>query len=131
MRKLTTFVLMAILMLALASCGEGPEAIKFLDKKCPQDAASTGISPQAGAVDPNLKPDSYVAVVPQRLRRGYTEQISVSLFNGDRPASGNVRYPSSTVALRSKLSPPQWWGRLMSCSQCRALSALGTRWKCE
>ena len=26
MRKLTTFVLMAILMLVLASCGEGPEA---------------------------------------------------------------------------------------------------------
>ena len=91
MRKLTTFVLMAILMLVLASCGEGPEAIKFLDKKCPQETASTGISPQAGAIDPNLKPDSYVAVVPQTLRRGYTEHISVSLFNGDRPASGNVQ----------------------------------------
>ena len=91
MRKLTTFVLMAILMLALASCGEGPERTLYLDKKCPQENASTGISPQAGAVDPNLKPDSYVAVVPQRLRRGYTEQISISLFNGDRPAAGNVR----------------------------------------
>ncbi len=91
MRKLTTFVLMAILMLALASCGEGPEVIKYLDKKCPQETASTGILPQAGVVDLNLKPDSYVAVVPQRLRRGYTEQISISLFNGDRPASGNVR----------------------------------------
>ena len=86
MRKLTTFVLMAILMLALASCGEGPERTLYLDKKCPQENASTGISPQTGAVDPNLKPDSYVAVVPQRLRRGYTEQISISLFNGDRPA---------------------------------------------
>ena len=90
MRKLTTFVLMAILMLALASCGEGPERTLYLDKKCPQETASTGTSPQAGAVDPNLKPDSYVAVVPQRLRRGYTEQISISLFNGDRPAAGNV-----------------------------------------
>ena len=91
MRKLTTFALMAILMLALASCGEGPERTLYLDKKCPQENASTGISPQTGAVDPNLKPDSYVAVVPQRLRRGYTEQISISLFNGDRPAAGNVR----------------------------------------
>ena len=90
MRKLTTFALMAILMLALASCGEGPERTLYLDKKCPQETASTGTSPQAGAVDPNLKPDSYVAVVPQRLRRGYTEQISISLFNGDRPAAGNV-----------------------------------------
>ena len=90
MRKLTTFALMAILMLALASCGEGPERTLYLDKKCPQENASTGISPQAGAVAPNLKPDSYVAVVPQRLRRGYTEQISISLFNGDRPAAGNV-----------------------------------------
>ena len=90
MRKLTTFALMAILMLALASCGEGPERTLYLDKKCPQENASTGISPQTGAVDPSLKPDSYVAVVPQRLRRGYTEQISISLFNGDRPAAGNV-----------------------------------------
>ena len=91
MWKLPAFVFLAVLLLVLVGCGEGPEAIKFLDKKCPQEAASTGISPQAGAVDPNLKPDSYVAVVPQTLRRGYTEHISVSLFNGDRPASGNVR----------------------------------------
>ena len=91
MRKLPAFVFLAVLLLVLASCGEGPEVIKYLDKKCPQETASTGISPQAGAVDPNLNPDSYVAVVPQRLRRGYTEQISISLFNGDLPASGNVQ----------------------------------------
>ena len=90
MRKLFTFVFLAVLMLVLVGCGEGPEAIKYLDKKCPQETASTGISPQAGAVDPNLKPDSFVAIVPKVLRRGYSEQISVSLFNGDRPAAGTV-----------------------------------------
>ena len=40
---------------------------------------------------PRPEPDSYVAVVPRTLRRGYTERVSISLFNGDRAASGNVR----------------------------------------
>ena len=42
-------------------------------------------------VDPTLVPDSFVAVAPKILRSGYTEQVSVSLFAGDAPASGNVR----------------------------------------
>ena len=90
MRKLLTFVFLAGLMLALAGCGEGPAEIKYLDKQCLQETESSTGSPQAGAAATTLKPDSYVAVVPQRLRRGYTEQISVSLFSGDRPAAGNV-----------------------------------------
>ena len=90
MRKLFTFVFLAGLMLALAGCGEGPAEIKYLDKQCLQETESSTGSPQAGAAATTLKPDSYVAVVPQRLRRGYTEQISVSLFSGDRPAAGNV-----------------------------------------
>ena len=40
---------------------------------------------------PRPEPDSFVAVVPRTLRRGYTERVSISLFNGDRAASGNVR----------------------------------------
>ena len=40
---------------------------------------------------PRLAPDSFVAVVPQTLRTGYAERVSVSLFNGNRPVSGNVR----------------------------------------
>ena len=40
---------------------------------------------------PRPEPDSFVAVVPRTLRTGYAERISISLFNGDRAASGNVR----------------------------------------
>ena len=40
---------------------------------------------------PALAPDSFVAVVPQVLRARYMERVSVSLFNGSLPASGNVR----------------------------------------
>ena len=42
-------------------------------------------------VVPGLAPDSFVAVVPRTLRTGYTERVSVSLFNGDQPVSGDVR----------------------------------------
>ncbi len=42
-------------------------------------------------VVPGLPADSFVAVVPRTLRTGYMEQVSVSLFNGDRPVSGAVR----------------------------------------
>ena len=90
MRKLPTLVLLAVLLLILVGCGEGPERILYLDKMCPQESESTGVSSRAGKIDPNLKPDSYVAVVPKTLRRGYSEQVSVSLFNNDRPAAGDV-----------------------------------------
>ena len=39
----------------------------------------------------DLRPDSFVAVAPQVFRAGYTERVSVSLFNGDRPAQGVAR----------------------------------------
>ena len=37
-----------------------------------------------------LPADSFIAVVPKRLRAGYAERVSVSLFNGDSPVSGDV-----------------------------------------
>ncbi len=42
-------------------------------------------------VVPGLPADSFVAVVPKRLRAGYAERVSVSLFNGDSPVAGEVR----------------------------------------
>ena len=41
-------------------------------------------------VDPRIAPDSFVAVAPGALRAGYSEQVSVSLFQGPQPALGNV-----------------------------------------
>ena len=41
--------------------------------------------------EPNVAPDSFVAVVPRTLRTGYTERVSISLFNRDRAAAGTVR----------------------------------------
>ena len=38
-----------------------------------------------------LEADSFIAIVPKRLRAGYAERVSVSLFNGDSPVSGEVR----------------------------------------
>ncbi len=90
MRKLFTFVFLAGLMLILVGCGEGPQEILHLDKECPSEVKPADGASQADAIDPSLTPDSYVAVVPKTLRRGYTEQISVSLFNNDRPAAGDV-----------------------------------------
>ena len=51
----------------------------------------TGVPMPGIVVEPGVKADSFVAVAPSTLRAGYTEQVSVSLFNGDQPASGNVR----------------------------------------
>ena len=90
MRKICTFILLAILMLVLVGCGEGSQEILYLDKECPSEVKAGDGASQADTIDPSLKPDSYVAVVPKTLRRGYSEQISVSLFNGDRPAAGDV-----------------------------------------
>ena len=42
-------------------------------------------------VVPGLPADSFIAVVPKRLRAGYAERVSVSLFNGDHPVAGEVR----------------------------------------
>ena len=42
-------------------------------------------------VVPGLPADSFIAIVPKRLRAGYAERVSVSLFNGDSPVSGDVR----------------------------------------
>ncbi len=63
--------------------------------------------PIRGVIVPDIAPDSFVAVVPRTLRTGYTERVSISLFNGDRAVSGNVRLtlldggaPVRTVAAR-------------------------------
>ena len=42
-------------------------------------------------VVPGLPADSFIAVIPKRLRAGYGERVSVSLFNGDSPVAGEVR----------------------------------------
>ena len=41
-------------------------------------------------VVPGLEADSFITVVPKRLRSGYVERVSVSLFNGDSPVAGDV-----------------------------------------
>ena len=41
-------------------------------------------------VQPRVEADSFVAVAPSTLRAGYVERVSVSLFNGEEPASGSV-----------------------------------------
>ena len=46
-------------------------------------------TPQLDVV-PGLEADSFIAVVPKRLRAGYAERVSVSLFNGDSPVAGDV-----------------------------------------
>ena len=46
-------------------------------------------TPQVDVV-PGLEADSFIAVVPKRLRAGYAERVSVSLFNGDSPVAGDV-----------------------------------------
>ena len=118
MKKLSIFVAIAVLMMALAACGTrdvtpGPSPTPAPPGSPDVTPASPGPTPQ-GPTDqgngpglppvaspipapspevttvPGLAPDSFVAVVPRRLRTGYSEQVSVSLFNGDRPAAGKV-----------------------------------------
>ena len=44
-----------------------------------------------GSSPPSMKVDGYVALVPRVLRSGETESVSLSLFNSNRLASGDVQ----------------------------------------
>ena len=57
----------------------------------PGGTATPTPTPRRVVTVPGLAADSFIAVVPRTLRTGYSERVSVSLFNGDRPVSGNVR----------------------------------------
>ncbi len=52
--------------------------------------SSTPVPTPQVEVVPGLEADSFIAVVPKRLRAGYAERVSVSLFNGESPVAGNV-----------------------------------------
>ena len=109
MMKLLTLAT-AVLLMVLAGCdGTRPTAEPRRPLETPVAPAPTvrptpttvltpvavptrTVRPAPGVeIVPGLPPDSFVAVVPRTLRTGYTERVSVSLFNGDRPVSGNVR----------------------------------------
>ena len=100
MKKLLTLATMTVLLMILMGCdGTSPttEPHRPLETPVTQTPTPTaGPTPTARPtprveVVPGLAPDSFVAVVPRTLRTGYTERVSVSLFNGDRPVSGKVR----------------------------------------
>ena len=94
MMKLLTLATIAALLMVLLGCDSarpttGPT--RPLETRVAQTPTPTmGHTPRVEVV-PGLVPDSFVAIVPRTLRAGYTEQVSVSLFNGNRPVSGNVR----------------------------------------
>ncbi len=69
----------------------GLEAIPTPTASPAPSPTSTPVPTPKPVSAPRPEPDSFVAVVPRTLRRGYTERVSISLFNGDRAASGNVR----------------------------------------
>ena len=100
MKKLLTLATMTVLLMILMGCdGTSPttEPHRPLETPVTQTPTPTaGPTPTARPtprveVVPGLAPDSFVVVVPRTLRTGYTERVSVSLFNGDRPVSGKVR----------------------------------------
>ena len=100
MKKLLTLATMTVLLMILMGCdGTSPttEPHRPLETPVAQTPTPTdGATPTARPtprveVVPGLAPDSFVAIVPRTLRTGYTERVSVSLFNGDRPVSGKVR----------------------------------------
>lgn len=77
---------LVFLMAALTACAgsDSPTAT-------PTPTPTSTPQPIPTAVMEDLRPDSFVAVAPQVFRAGYTERVSVSLFNGDRPAQGVAR----------------------------------------
>ena len=71
----------------------------------------TAVRPPAPtpAAVPDLRPDSFVVVLPRSLRPGYTESFSVTLLNADRPASGDVQLTlldggTEILAMRASVS---------------------------
>ncbi len=121
MTRLLTLAMMlaaAVALLALAACGGGPSTPGTTEHPTtgtappptagptqPPTPGATPTSPSATVrpisptprptpkveVIPGLPADSFIAVVPKRLRAGYAERVSVSLFNGDSPVAGEVR----------------------------------------
>ena len=121
MTRLLTLAMMlaaAVALLALAACDGGPSTAGPTEPPTtgvtqtptagptqPSTPGATPTSPPATVrpisptprptpkveVVPGLPADSFIAVVPKRLRAGYAERVSVSLFNGDSPVAGDVR----------------------------------------
>ena len=134
MTKLWVFSTMVVLLMVLAACQREDASTTLLppepDIQEPTPSPSVGDvtepdtsttllppepdiqeptpSPSVGGVTvQDVAPDSFVAVVPRTLRSGYTEHVSVSLFNREKAAVGNVRLtlldagaPVRTVAAR-------------------------------
>ena len=94
MMKLLMLATIAVLLMVLAGCDRTSpttEPHRPLETPAAQTPTPTaGPTPRVEVV-PGLAPDSFVAIVPRTLRTGYTERVSVSLFNGDQPVSGDVR----------------------------------------
>ena len=98
MKKLLTLATIAVLLMVLAGCDRTspttephrPLETPVAQTPTPTAGPTARPTPRVEVV-PGIAPDSFVAVVPQTLRTGYTERVSVLLFNGDRPVSGNVR----------------------------------------
>ena len=95
MKTLSILMSIAVLAIALMACDrDGRTELRVEPDPTSQvtgAATQTPEPPSTLVTVPGLAPDSFVAVVPQRLRAGYTEHVSVSLFNGNRPVSGTVR----------------------------------------
>ena len=85
MKRRTALVLLLAILLATSACdllpgGSGPGASG-------QGTAVPG-SPVAGPED---RIDGYLAVAPKALRSAQPETVSVSIFDGDRPANATVQ----------------------------------------
>ena len=134
MTKLWVFSTMVVLLMVLAACQREDASTTLLPPEpdiqeptpspsvgdvTEPDTSTTLLPPEPDIQEPtpspsvgdvtvqDVAPDSFVAVVPRTLRSGYTERVSVSLFNRDRAAVGNVRLtlldagaPVRTVAAR-------------------------------
>ena len=119
MKHLSTFLTITVLLIALMSCdrddattdpppvGPGTQEATSTPEPTPASrrspvgtadpnrgpvgTATSTPTPRRVVTVPGLAADSFIAVVPRTLRTGYSERVSVSLFNGDRPVSGHVR----------------------------------------
>ncbi len=108
----TFFAVIAILGLAAADCGDSPAAepaqksptpvvTDSLRTPAPSDDPTSTPAPPGSATTPapveriarlplSDKVDGYIALAPAVLRAGQTESVSVSLFDGQDPAKGEV-----------------------------------------
>jgi CD109 antigen len=91
-KRLSIFLSLVLMIGAVMACGkDNPITNLFPDPLGPENAPPTSVPAPKVTPVPGLAPDSFVAIVPRTLRTGYSEHVSVSLFNADRPVSGNVR----------------------------------------